>query len=75
MDIYICGIHPAYTYDRVCSGYARCYVCFYQSFYVLQMYSRDDSDFETVSQAAKKIPVDNFIHGAKVDDFLLLFDL
>ena len=32
-------------------------------------------DFETVSQAAKKIPVENFIHGAEVDDFLLLFDL
>ena len=34
MDIYICGIHPAYTYDRVCRGYARCYVCFDQLFYV-----------------------------------------
>ena len=49
MDIYICGIHPAYTYDRVCRGYTRCYVCIDQAFYVLQMYSRDDSDFETVS--------------------------
>ena len=32
-------------------------------------------DFETVSQVAKKIPVENFIHGAKAEDLLLLFDL
>ena len=32
-------------------------------------------DFAVVKQMVKKIPVENFIHGAEAEDLLLLFDL
>lgn len=43
MDVYICGIDPAYEYLRLAKGYAYCYVCFEDRFYALFAYSRDET--------------------------------
>ena len=45
MDVYICGIGEAYAYERIARGETRCYVCFGDLFYVLNLYSHADQNY------------------------------